>query len=233
MLKESLFPDPTPYDDVVALSHSISEPLLLEAYRKGFFPWPHDGIDGIPWFHPRKRAVLFFEELIINDSLRKAARRSCSELHFTLNKNFSAVLTECAEIPRPDQDGTWITPEIEAEYQNLHNKGHAHSVEAWNLDGKLVGGIYGVYTGGFFAAESMFYHEPNASKLCLLQLIRLLKERGEHLLDIQILTPHMEKLGARELKRPAFLQEYARRKFPPRDRLFESENPVSHSLASL
>jgi leucyl/phenylalanyl-tRNA---protein transferase len=235
-MKNEIFPDPTPYDDIVAVSETINEKLLTEGYQKGFFPWPHDGFDGIPWFHPLNRAVLFLEEITVNDSLKKSIRRSVRDhWRFTLNHDFKSVIAACRDTARPGQAGTWITPEITTEYQRLHENGFAHSIECWNEKESLIGGIYGVYAGGFFSAESMFYRESDASKLCLLQLARLLKEKGELLLDIQMLTPHLKKLGAREIPRAKFLRALAKTSlnFSRSPHLFESQNEASRSLASL
>src|SRR5262249_20365536 len=122
---------------------------------------------------------------------------------------FEEVIQACSQVPRPGQDGTWITPEMVHAYIELHGLGHAHSVEVWE-GSKLIGGIYGVETGGAFAGESMFYRKPNASKLALLYLIELLKSRGASWMDIQMLTPHMKALGATEIKRDDFLKELSR-----------------------
>ena len=228
---QNVFPDPTPYEDVVAVSPHLTQKLLIEGYSKGFFPWPHDGIEGIPWFHPVARAVLFLNEIKINATLEKAIRRSRTRLTFTLNENFAEVLRACAESSRPGQSGTWITEEITWEYGKLHDSGYAHSIEAWNAEKNLVGGIYGVYAGGVFSAESMFYREPDASKLCLLQLAQLLREKSHELIDIQMLTPHLVKLGAREITRPTFLRSL--RKTGDRPKLFESQSEACRPLASL
>ncbi len=193
------FPDPrtASAEGVVAVGGDLHPDTLMLAYRQGIFPWP---VEGYPllWFSPPERGVLIFPELHISRSLRRARRDST--LRFTLDRAFSQVIRACADRPRPGQDGTWITPAIVAAYQRLHQLGIAHSVEAWR-DDRLVAGLYGVA----FAAESMFYLEPNASKLALLFFVDHLLSRGLDWLDIQVLTPHMERLGARTMPRDHFL----------------------------
>jgi leucyl/phenylalanyl-tRNA--protein transferase len=206
--------------DVVATSDALWPELLIDAYEHGIFPWPLGTPEEgdaeeellIPWFSPKKRALLFFDELVVNRTLDKARKKS--DLVFTRDEAFDEVMRRCGEKPRPGQSGTWITDGMLEAYGALHRMGRAHSVEAWRLDSAgnriLVGGIYGVDCGGAFAAESMFYDEPNASKLALLHLVGLLKEKGREWLDIQQLTPHLEKLGAREVRRPEYLRLLAR-----------------------
>jgi leucyl/phenylalanyl-tRNA--protein transferase len=190
---------------VVAIGDELSVPMLTEAYRKGIFPWPHDDAL-IPWFSPRRRAVLFFDDLHVGRSLRREQKRSA--LRFTIDADFERVIRSCAGIERPEHEGTWILPGIIDAYTDLHRAGVAHSVEVWEGDG-LVGGIYGVDAGGVFTGESMFHRRPNASKLALLFLIDHLRERGSSLLDCQVMTPHMESLGAREIPRSQFLDRLA------------------------
>jgi leucyl/phenylalanyl-tRNA--protein transferase len=198
----SYFPDPRlARGDIVAVGDQLSVDVLRDAYRHGIFPWPHEGLP-MPWFSPKKRAVIFFEEVHVGRSLMKARRRE--QFRFTMDRAFDAVIRSCSATPRSDQDGTWITPKIQRAYLALHAAGDAHSVEVWNGD-DLVGGLYGVDSGGVFTGESMFYREPDASKLALLHLIDHLRERGATWLDIQVMTPHMEALGAREIPRARFL----------------------------
>ena len=202
----STFPDPRyAPSDVVAMGEDLRVETLREAYRKGIFPWPHDGLP-LPWFSPRRRAVIFFDELHVGRSLRKAQKRA--ELTFTIDRDFPAVIAECAAADRPDQDGTWIAPAMIAAYTRLHETGDAHSVEVWE-GGTLVGGLYGVDCGGLFTGESMFHRRSEASKLALLFLIEHLRERGATLLDCQVMTPHMEALGAREISRARVLDALA------------------------
>jgi leucyl/phenylalanyl-tRNA--protein transferase len=201
----AIFPDPrtASHDGIVAVGGNLHPQTLLAAYRRGIFPWPVEGYPML-WFSPQERAVLEFADLHVSRSLARARRQS--PLVFTVDHAFAQVIRACAETARPDQDGTWITTEVVIAYIRFHQLGHAHSVEAWR-DGQLVGGIYGVDIDGVFAAESMFYREANASKLALLHLIEHLRARGLDWLDIQVMTPHMQRLGAKEIDREEFLRK--------------------------
>lgn len=200
------FPDPRyARSDIIAMGEDLRVDVLREAYRKGIFPWPHDGLP-LPWFSPRKRAVIFVGEVHVGRSLRKAQKQS--GFTFTIDRDFGSVIRACAEAERPEQDGTWIEPAIVEAYTRLHRAGDAHSIEAWEGDA-LVAGLYGVDAGGIFTGESMFHRRPNASKLALLFLLDHLRERHSPLLDCQVLTPHMEALGAREIARSRFLDVLA------------------------
>jgi leucyl/phenylalanyl-tRNA--protein transferase len=196
----------TSSDDIVAVGGDLEPETLLAAYRAGVFPWPTEGLP-LLWFCPRTRAILEFGALHVGRSLARARRRT--ELRFTIDADFARVIRGCAEIPRPDQDGTWINVEMVEAYERLHTLGIAHSVEAWRED-ELVGGIYGVDSGGAFAAESMFHREPWASKLALLHLVDHLASRGLDWMDIQVMTPHMEHMGARDVSRRDFLARLKR-----------------------
>ncbi len=225
--------------DVVAVSDRVWPELLIDAYEHGIFPWPTSRDESIPWCSPRKRALLHFSELKIPRSLEKARRKAAQEgLIFTRDEAFADVIRACAEAARPGQAGTWITDEMIAAYTELAAAGRAHSVEVWRpvsgegdasadtsdrgvaSRGKLIAGIYGVDSGGAFSAESMFHREPNASKLALLELIDRLKAKGSEWLDIQQLTPHLEKLGAREIKRRDYLRLLSQRQTLSGGKLF-------------
>jgi len=202
----STFPDPRyAPSDVVAMGEDLRVATLREAYHKGIFPWPHEGLP-LPWFSPRRRAVIFMDEVHVGRSLRKAQKKS--GFTFTIDRDFRAVIRACSEADRPEQDGTWIAPKIIAAYTRFHEAGDVHSVEVWEGD-ELVGGLYGVDSGGIFTGESMFHQRPDASKLALLFLIDHLRTRGSTLLDCQVMTPHMEALGAREISRARFLDALA------------------------
>jgi leucyl/phenylalanyl-tRNA---protein transferase len=202
----STFPDPRyAPSDVVAMGEDLRVATLREAYHKGIFPWPHEGLP-LPWFSPRRRAVIFFDEVHVGRSLRKAQKKS--GFTFTIDRDFRAVIRACSLAERPEQDGTWIAPKIVAAYTRFHETGDAHSVEVWEGD-ELVGGLYGVDAGGIFTGESMFHQRPDASKLALLFLIDHLRARGSTLVDCQVMTPHMEALGAREIPRARFLDALA------------------------
>jgi leucyl/phenylalanyl-tRNA--protein transferase len=202
------FPDPreaTP-EGIVAVGGRPAPELLAEAYERGIFPWP---VEGYPllWFSPPERGILVFDELHVPRSLAREHRRT--RLRFTLDNAFERVIRACASVERAHEQGTWITEEMIRGYCEFHLRGRAHSVEAWEED-ELVGGLYGVDAGGAFAGESMFHLRPNASKLALLFLIEHLRTRGLDWLDIQVLTPHTEALGARLVTRDEFLERLAR-----------------------
>src|SRR5262245_169636 len=204
------FPDPSEatVDGVIAIGGDLHPESLRLAYSQGIFPWPHEDVP-LLWFCPDPRAVLEFDRLHISKSLQRARRSAQRDgWTFTIDHAFDDVMRQCAEVPRPGQDGTWITPEVLEGYRTLHNLGHAHSVEAWH-DGRLIGGIYGVDAGGSCEAESMFHLKANASKLALLHLVDHLTVHGLGWMDIQVLTPHLETLGAREISRNEYLKRLA------------------------
>jgi leucyl/phenylalanyl-tRNA---protein transferase len=218
-MREEVFPDPRTYsfpewveigdylfhaDDVVAFGTTLTVENVREAYLKGIFPWYTEGIP-LPWHCPANRAILDFADLRIPRSLERARRRN--EFTFTMDRAFREVIHECSLAYRPGQGGTWITPDFERVYGELHDEGMAHSAEAWDADGNLVGGVYGIDAGGVFCGESMFYKTTNASKLALLFLIEHLRLRGSTWLDAQVITPHVRALGAKEIDRRDFLQK--------------------------
>ena len=161
--------------------------------------------------------MLDFKHLHVPRSLAKIQRRE--PFRFTIDHDFRAVMSACAQAQRADANGTWITPQMLRAYYNFHREGYAHSIEAWEGD-ELVGGLYGVDVEGAFAGESMFYKRPNASKLALLFLVEHLRARGLDWIDIQVMTPHMKAFGARLLSRDAFLRRLARTR-AKRLRLFD------------
>lgn len=212
-------PNPREELGLVALDFELTAERVISAYRHGIFPWPDgDPRHPVPWVCPRRRAILEFDALRIPRSLAKARRQT--KLRFTIDQAFPAVIRACAAAPRPAQGGTWITPAMITTYTEVHRRGLAHSVEAWDGEA-LVAGLYGVDAGSVFAGESMFHRVDNGSKLCLLHLADHLRARGSPWMDIQQLTPHLEALGAREIPRAEFLrrlrdeQAAERRLFPP------------------
>jgi leucyl/phenylalanyl-tRNA--protein transferase len=179
----------------------LSPERIVDAYAHGIFPWFSEG-DPILWWSPDPRMVLFPEELRVSRSLRKAAARGAYEVR--CDSAFREVMEACAE-PRANQSGTWIVPEMVAAYTALHERGLAHSVEAWR-EGELVGGLYGVALGKVFFGESMFARATDASKVALVHLVERLRGRDYRLIDCQQATPHLASLGAREIPRAAFAQ---------------------------
>jgi leucyl/phenylalanyl-tRNA---protein transferase len=188
--------------DIIGFGGQPTVTNLLNAYHRGIFPWPMEGL-ALPWFCPDPRAILDFDKLRISRSLERAIKASC--FTFTVDKAFEQVIVSCATADRGDGSGTWITDAFISSYTELNRSGIAHSIEVWNGNEELVGGIYGVDAGGVFCGESMFFKEPNASKLAILFLIERLRERGANWIDIQTITPHMERMGAEEISRKEFL----------------------------
>ena len=181
----------------------LSAPRLLLAYRQGIFPWYSVG-EPILWWSPDPRMVLVPSEFKISRSLQRTLRAGTYQIR--LDSNFPAVMRFCAQTPRNGQVGTWITAEIQEAYGKLHKLGFAHSVETW-MNGKLVGGLYGLAIGKMFYGESMFSHATDASKLALAHLTRFLTEQGFGLIDCQMNTPHLASLGAREIPRSEFITQ--------------------------
>jgi leucyl/phenylalanyl-tRNA---protein transferase len=202
------FPDPATAgeDGLVGIGADLEPATLLDAYRQGIFPWPHPGAP-LPWFSPDPRGVIPLDGLKVSRSLRARLRRSGWET--TVDRAFAAVLAACADRPPEGEGGSWITAPMRAAYQRLHDLGHAHSLEVW-AGGELVGGLYGVGVGAVFTGESMFHLASDASKAALVDLVARLAEAGGRLIDVQMVTPHLASLGARDLARSDFLELLAR-----------------------
>ena len=192
-------------EGLLAIGGDLSRERLLTAYGKGIFPW-YDAQNPILWWAPPERCMLRPEALHIPHSLRRTV--NSRRFHVTLDTAFAQVIRSCARAPRPGQNGTWIVPEMIAAYSDLHEAGFAHSAEAW-LDGKLVGGLYGVALGGGFFGESMFFNEPEASKVGFVWLARLLRHWHFSLIDCQQVTGHLTRFGARAVSREAFTNALA------------------------
>lgn len=191
--------------DIIHFGGKMTVENLQDAYRKGIFPWTIEGLP-LPWFCPEKRAIIEFGELHIPKSLKRVQKNS--PFTFTIDKAFQRVITICSEIKRSGEQGTWITDDFIRGYCELYYQGGAHSVEVWRGD-ELVGGLYGVDAGGTFCGESMFHFESNTSKLALLFLIEHLESRGATWLDAQVMTPHIERLGGKDIDRADFLEKLA------------------------
>ncbi|MDE3248416.1 MAG: leucyl/phenylalanyl-tRNA--protein transferase [Bacteroidota bacterium] len=189
-------------DGLLAMGGDLSTDRLLLAYRSGIFPW-YDGTTPL-WWCPDPRFVLYPNELKVSDSMRQVIRRN--RFSFTVNKDFSGVISNCKTTARKGQDGTWITDEVKAAYIRLHQHGHAHSAEAW-LDDQLVGGLYGIRMGKVFFGESMFSLAANASKFAFIKYVQQLQSEGVALIDCQVYTAHLESLGARMISRTSFLEQ--------------------------
>lgn len=195
-------PDPAESDEggFLGFGADLEAATLVDAYRRGIFPWPHEGLP-LPWFSPDPRGLLFPQSLRVTRSLRRRLR-SCGWTT-TVDAAWAEVAAACAEVHR-GEGGTWITAEMRRAYAELHRLGWVHSVEVW--DGEtLVGGLYGVQVGGVFTGESMFHRMTDASKVALVDLVDRFTEAGGKIVDVQIATEHLCSLGAEDVPRPRFL----------------------------
>ena len=199
-------PDPTQAreDGLVAVGGDLSVERLLEAYQSGLFPW---SANPITWWSPDPRGVLQVGAVHVSRSLARTLRQAPYTV--TFDQDFSAVIRACASAPRGGATSTWISPQLMEAYKQLAQAGHAHSVECWQ-EGRLVGGVYGVSVGGFFAGESMFHSADDASKVALVHLDRHLARRGFTLLDCQMVTSVTRSLGATEIPRADYLERLSR-----------------------
>ena len=198
-------------DGVVAIGGDLRPERLLEAYGRGIFPWPHDGLP-LLWFSPDPRMVLEPSKLRVSRSLRARMRRGDFEVRF--DTAFRQVMEGCAGAERPGQSGTWITPQMVDAYCELHAKGYAHSAEAWQ-DGELVGGLYGVSLGRAFFGESMFTRTTDASKVAFASLVQRLDATGFTLIDCQMHTEHLARFGAALWTRARYLETLSRARRRP------------------
>lgn len=186
-----------PAAGLVAMGGDLTVPRLLLAYQNGIFPW---SVNPITWWSPDPRGVFPLDQFHVSRSLDRTLRKTNFEIR--VDTAFTAVMLACAS--GPGRRSTWIAPEFVAAYSDLHQAGHAHSVECWR-GGELVGGIYGVAIRGLFAGESMFHRENDASKVALFHLVQRLRERGFTLFDIQMVTEATRRLGAIEIPRAEYL----------------------------
>jgi leucyl/phenylalanyl-tRNA--protein transferase len=190
---------------ILAVGGDLRPERLLLAYAHGIFPWYGEGLP-ILWHSPDPRAVLELSRLHVPRSLAKAVRRRRYQTRF--DTAFDQVVAACARAPRPGQSGTWITDEMVRAYGELHRQGYAHSAEAF-LEGRLVGGLYGVALGGVFFGESMFSLAPDASKIAFVALTDRLRSLGIRLCDCQVPSEHMARFGAQAWPRARFLARLA------------------------
>lgn len=201
---------------LLAAGADLSARRLVAAYRRGIFPWYSEG-QPILWWSPDPRMVLYVDEFKISRSLRKRIRQRVFEIR--VDTAFDAVVEACASARRSGQLGTWITPAMIDAYVDLHRRGYAHSVEAWDA-GELVGGLYGLALGSVFFGESMFAHQTDASKVALAGLVSVLRAQGFPLIDCQQETSHLATLGARPVPRREFAAHLAE--------LIHSNDPPPH-----
>lgn len=195
------FPDPedaNPYG-LLATGGNLSPGIVLSAYEQGIFPW-YDR-EPILWFSPDPRFVLYLRDFHISKRLRRTARNTPWTV--TFDHDFPAVIEGCRTI-RKAGEGTWITPEMVSAYTQLHRLGYTHSVEVWEND-TLVGGLYGLGIGSFFAGESMFSRKRDASKLAFIALVGFLHSRSVSMIDCQSYTNYLASFGAIDIPREDFL----------------------------
>lgn len=205
LLSDTNIAFPPPYlageGGLLAVGGDLKPDRLMRAYALGIFPWFNEG-DPILWWSPDPRMVLFPDRLHVPRRLARTLRSS--RYTVTVDRAFDRVIRACADAPRPGGDGTWITEGMITAYCRLHAMGHAHSVETW-VDGELAGGLYGVSLGGSFFGESMFSRMPDASKAALVVLAQQLRAWHFELIDCQVTTDHLIRLGAQEISRIEFL----------------------------
>jgi leucyl/phenylalanyl-tRNA--protein transferase len=207
LYRGALFPDPelAEPDGLLAVGGDLSQRRLVAAYAQGIFPWYSWG-SPILWWAPDPRMVLFPDELHVSRSLYRTMRSG--RYLVRSDTAFSQVIRRCAEKERPDQDGTWIVPEMIEAYERLHRSGLAHSVETWE-GSELAGGLYGVSLGGTFFGESMFADRSDASKVAFVTLVEWLRNRAFDLVDCQVETDHLRRFGARPISRAEFRSRLA------------------------
>lgn len=195
-----VFPDPIEADarGLIAVGGDLSADRLLLGYANGIFPW-FDDDDPPLWWSPDPRCILPLDDLHVSRSLSRRIGRGDYEISW--NEAFESVMRACAE---KRSDGTWITEQMIDAYVELHERGHAHSVEVW-IDGELVGGLYGVQIGGLFAAESKFHRATDMSKVAFVHAVRDLRAAGITLFDVQFKTPHLARFGCVDIPRRLYL----------------------------
>jgi len=200
-------------DGLVGVGADLEPETLLDAYRSGLFPMPLAAGSVLGWWSPDPRGVLPLDGLVVSRSLR----RSCRRFEVRIDTAFESVIDACAD---PGREGSWITPEVCRAYLRLHRCGWAHSVEAWDDQGRLAGGLYGVAIGGLFAGESMFHHQSDASKVALVGLVEQMRRGGASLLDVQWKTSHLASLGVIDVDRAQYLVLLAEALRRPLPRMF-------------
>lgn len=188
-------------DDLVAVGGDFHPERLIKGYESGLFPWFIDKYNYIHWFSPVRRMVLYPEEFKVSKSLKRTLKNKGFEVRS--NENFEQVIKNCAKIKRKHEDDTWIDQNFINAYSNLHALGYAHSIET-HLDGKLVGGLYGVLIGDIFCGESMFAYERDASKVAFYYLCEQAKQNDIKMIDCQVYNDHLASLGAYEISREEY-----------------------------
>tara|TARA_R110002051_G_scaffold145817_1_gene218760 strand:- start:17620 stop:18252 length:633 start_codon:yes stop_codon:yes gene_type:complete len=189
-------------DGLLAAGGDLSPERVLLAYKNGIFPWFNED-SLVLWWSPDPRMVLFPEKIRISKSMRKVLHSK--QFRLTKNTCFERVVEKCSKVKRMGQEGTWITPNMKKAYIRLHELGVARSYEVWEED-NLVGGLYGIDLGHIFCGESMFSTVSNASKFAFIHLAQELKLKNYKLIDCQVYTEHLERLGAEEITRKEFIE---------------------------
>ncbi len=199
------FPDPrhAAEEGLLAYGGDLSPNRILNAYRHGIFPWFNPD-DPILWWSPDPRLVLYPDKFRAGRSFRRTLRNA--EYRVSFDEDFEGVIRACSDIERPGQKGTWLGETMIQAYTELHEMGWAHSVEVW-MEGELAGGLYGIAMGAAFFGESMFSRRPDGSKIALKALSDVLREKGYDLIDCQVVTDHLLRLGAEKVPRERFLEE--------------------------
>jgi len=197
---EIIFPNPAlaEPDGLLAIGGDLRLERLVLAYQNGIFPWFSED-DPILWYSPHQRCVIYPDRISVSKTMKKILLSNVFKV--TVNQAFELVIVSCASTPRKEQDGTWITNEMQQAYVHLHKNGVAHSVEVWK-DDELVGGLYGVKIDRVFCGESMFSHVSNASKIAL---IYLAQQMNIDLIDCQLPTDHLMSLGAEMISRDEYM----------------------------
>lgn len=208
LTEDIVFPDPRQGepDGLIAVGGDLSEERLLLAYSYGIFPWfsfrdwPYPA-----WYCPMQRFVIFPDEVHISHSMRTLMNKKTYRV--TFNQDFDGVIKGCSEVDgRYDMAGAWLGENMMAAYRHLNHQGYAASVEVWNHEEELVGGLYGVVVGECFIGESMFSREPNTSKLALINLAQLMQRIGGKMIDCQLETPHLKSMGGRFIPYTEYLK---------------------------
>lgn len=208
LTEDIVFPDPRQGepDGLIAVGGDLSEERLLLAYSYGIFPWfsfrdwPYPA-----WYCPMQRFVIFPDEVHISHSMRTLMNKKTYRV--TFNQDFDGVIKGCSEVDgRYDMAGAWLGENMMAAYRHLNRQGYAASVEVWNHEEELVGGLYGVVVGECFIGESMFSREPNTSKLALINLAQLMQRIGGKMIDCQLETPHLKSMGGRFIPYTEYLK---------------------------
>ena len=200
------FPNPWTFqtiEDVIAVGGELNPENLIQAYRRGIFPWPHENYP-LLWFCPDRRGVLDFSDFHIGRSLKKWVDKNHTRIETKINTDFSSVIKQCRLQKRQGQKGSWINPEIEKAYTELNALGQALSLECY-LDDKLIAGIYGVISLYYFSCESMFFKIDNGSKYAFIKLVEYLKNQGHQWMDLQMITEVSESFGGKYISKFEFL----------------------------